>query len=115
MLKHADEVTPVEICNRGDGSVPNAATHDDDCKVFAQVIFRSARCCENQARRERKGNGGRGNQGPCTPLLEHSQKPGHSSLSKFTLEIGVSGLPREPERNIRAYCRSDRGGGDVLI
>ena len=36
-------------------------------------------------------------------------------LSKFTLEIGIPGFTREPERDIRADGRADHRNGRVLV
>src|ERR1700733_3589097 len=100
MLKHADEMTPVQICNRGDGCVPSGPTYGDDCQKFPQVVIRGASRRENQAGRKRKGNGGGGNQSPGTPLFKYRQRPCQSSLSKFTFQIGLAGFAREPKGNI---------------
>src|SRR5580692_8262319 len=108
MPKHADEMTPVKVRENRDDCVPHAATHRNDSEVFAQVIFRRAGCCKNQACGEGKRNSGGGYQGSGAPLLKYTQKRGHFCVSELALKIRLSGFSSKPERNVRANGWSER-------
>src|SRR5690349_7327719 len=102
MPEHANKVTPVMIGNNGDGCISSSPADADNCKILAHGVIGSACCREKHAGGKRKRNGSRGNQGSGAPLLKYFQERGHSTLSKFTLQISRSGFACDSESEISA-------------
>jgi hypothetical protein len=70
MDNDADEVSPVAFGEEGDGGVADAARNRDHRNILAQMVFGSARRRENQAGREGKRNGCRGDQRTGPPFVK---------------------------------------------
>src|SRR5580692_3796997 len=101
MPKHAHEVTPVAIRNKGDGCISSSPARGDDCQKLAHGVVRSARGREEHAGREWERNGCGGHQSPSAPFPEQIQDCGYFTVSKFTVQISRSGFT----------CDSKRKGG----
>ena len=115
MPQHADEVTPVKIRNDTDGCISSSAANGDDREILAGAVVGSACGREKHTGREWERNGGGGDKSPGAPFLKYFQKRGHSTFSKFTVEISRSGGAGDSECEISADDRARCRDGCILV